>query len=136
MVFVGTGWRERIDLLSAVNWDGIDLGLYGEWGLLGSTARLRHFVRDKGAIANTRTAALYRRASIGLNLYRTSTLYGQKTPRIHGAESMNPRAYELAATQTFTLSDARAELSERSATRCRRFRRRLSRVAGPPLPGG
>jgi spore maturation protein CgeB len=110
VVFVGTGFRERIDMLAAVDWTGIDLGLYGEWALLGSRAKLRQFVRG-ASMSNAKAVGLYRKAKIGLNLYRTSTIYGQKTPRITLAESMNPRAYELAAAGVFSLSDERAELT-------------------------
>jgi spore maturation protein CgeB len=111
VVFVGTGFRERIETLMRINWSGIDLGLYGEWSLLGPTAKLRKFVRGP-VLSNARTVQLYRRARIGLNLYRTSTTYGHKTPRIAHAASMNPRAYELAACEVFSLSDERAELTE------------------------
>lgn len=111
VVFVGTGFQERIDALAAVDWTGIDLGLYGCWDLLGSRHRLRKYVRD-GLVNNATTTALYRRASIGLNLYRTSKGYGKKAPRIAHAESMNPRAYEAAASGLFTISDYRAEQQE------------------------
>ena len=45
VVFVGTGFAERIELLAGVDWRGIDLGLYGEWSLLGSRHKLRQYVR-------------------------------------------------------------------------------------------
>jgi hypothetical protein len=111
VVFVGTGFRERIDLLSAVNWDGIDLGLYGTWGMLGSRAKLRKYVRG-GTQDNRRTVELYRAAKIGLNLYRTSRGFGWDAPHVSGAESLNPRALELAACGVFTLSDYRTEVAE------------------------
>jgi spore maturation protein CgeB len=111
VVFVGTGFRERIDLLKGVNWDGIDLGLYGTWELLGSRSHLRKYVRG-GLTDNKTTAALYRRAKIGLNLHRTSMGYGNKTMHITHAESMNPRCYELAACGLFFLTDRRAEVDE------------------------
>ncbi len=111
VVFVGTGFRERIDLLSAVNWDGINLGLYGTWGMLGSRSKLRQYIRG-GAQDNRRTVELYRAAKIGLNLYRTSKGFGWETQRIVSAESLNPRALELAACGVFTLSDYRAEVAE------------------------
>lgn len=111
VVFVGSGFPERIELLEAVDWTGVDLGLYGEWTLLGGRAKLRQFVRG-GTVSNERAVALYRRAKIGLNLYRTSVTYGRRAPRVADAESMNPRAYELAATRCFQLSDARPELEE------------------------
>lgn len=111
VVFVGTGWQERIELLSAVNWDGIDLGLYGTWPLLGSRHRLRRFIRG-GIVPNETTAALYRRAKIGLNLHRTSVDFTRGSARIAGAESMNPRCYELAACGRFFITDRRAEVAE------------------------
>ncbi len=111
VVFVGTGWQERCELLSAINWDGIDLGLYGAWGLLGSRAKLRRYVRG-GITANAMTAALYRRAKIGLNLHRASLGWGRASPRVSYAESLNPRCYELGATGCFFITDYRAELAD------------------------
>lgn len=111
VVFVGTGFQERIEVLSAVAWTGIDLGLYGTWGLLRRNSPLRRFVRG-GVTDNRTTAALYRAARIGLNLYRTSRGYGLGAPRIAHAESLNPRALELAADGCFQISDRRAEVDE------------------------
>lgn len=109
VVFVGSGFQERIELLSAVDWTGIDLGLYGIWSLLPSRHKLRQYVKG-GVVDNTRAAALYRAATIGLNLHRTSREYGAGTERIEHAESMNPRAYELAASGVFHISDWRLEV--------------------------
>lgn len=111
VVFVGTGFQERCDLLSAVDWRGIDFGLYGSWGLLGSRSRVRRALRA-GVVDNRLTAALYRNAKIGLNIHRTSIGYGRDAPRIAGAESLNPRCYELAATGRFFVTDYRAELDD------------------------
>lgn len=103
VVFVGTGFRERVEVLAGADWSGIDLGLYGsDWTELGSRHPLRRFLRG-GKIDNARAAALYRRAHIGLNLYRASA---------QPAESLNPRAYELAACGAFHLSEYRAEVPE------------------------
>ena len=112
VVFVGTAWQERIDLLSAVDWTGIDLGLYGSWELLADDAPLRQYVRAE-VVANGITAALYRNAKIGVNLHRTSSHYevGGGTHYV-GAESLNPRCYELAATGCFFVTDDRAEVGE------------------------
>ena len=60
VVFVGTGFSERIELLMGVDWTGIDLGLYGNWELPRSHP-LRRFVRG-GVVPNKYAAALYRRA--------------------------------------------------------------------------
>jgi spore maturation protein CgeB len=111
VVFVGTGFEERIEQLAAVDWQGIDLGLYGNWTLLGPRNKMRQFVRS-GPVSNETTAALYRRAKIGLNLHRSSQTYGRGVGHVLGAESMNPRAYELAACGVFQVADARAELLE------------------------
>jgi spore maturation protein CgeB len=111
VVFVGTGFAERVEVLQRTDWDGIDLGLYGSWDLLGSRNRLRKYVRGS-YVSNEVATALYRRAKIGLNLYRTSIGFGRHNPRILHAESLNPRAYELASVGCFTVSDRRAEVAE------------------------
>lgn len=111
VVFVGTGFQERLDVLSAVDWTGIDLGLYGTYELMGSRSKLRQYLRG-GLLDNRAAAAFYRRAKIGLNLYRQSVKYSRRAERITDAESMNPRALELAACGVFTISDHRAEVEE------------------------
>lgn len=111
VVFVGTAFQERVELLSAVDWSGIDVGLYGMWKTLPKRSSLKRFVRH-GVVDNAYTAALYARAKIGLNLFRQSVGIGTFAPRMTGAESMNPRSYELAACGAFHLSDARPEVSE------------------------
>jgi len=111
VVFVGTGFIERIKLLRAIDWTDIDLGLYGEWTLLGSRNWLRRYVKEK-LTANARAAALYRKAKIGLNLHRTSVEYECDTEHFSDAESMNPRCYELAAAGCFFITDWRAEIED------------------------
>jgi spore maturation protein CgeB len=80
---------------------------------LSSRDKLRHYVRG-GCTTNATTAALYRRAQIGLNLYRASKGFGRHAPRIApaSAESLSPRGYELAACGVFHLSESRAEVAE------------------------
>ena len=111
VVFVGSGFEERCDLLEAVDWTGINLGLYGAWNLLPKRSKLKKYLRGS-TVPNTYTAALYNRAKIGLNIHRTSLGYGRGTAHIEHAESMNPRCYELAACGTFFTTDARAEVGE------------------------
>lgn len=111
VVFVGSAFQERIDWLSAVDWTGIDFGLYGQWAPL-RHSRLRKHLRGEGPIDNTQAAALYRRAKVGLNLYRTSQGWGKHAKQITHAESLNPRAYELAACGAFHLSGDRAEVRD------------------------
>jgi spore maturation protein CgeB len=112
VVFVGSCFDEREELLSAIDWDGIDLGLYGNWQRLSRRSPLKKFVRE-GVIDNARTAALYRHAKIGLNLYRESMGWAKNAPRIAHAESLNPRAYELAACGCFHISQQRDEVTEK-----------------------
>lgn len=122
VVFVGTAFKERIEWFQAIDWRGIDLGLYGTWEALGSRNPLRQYVRAK-QIDNRKTAALYRRSKIALNLYRQSKGWGLKAPRlaVGQAQSLNPRAYELAACGAFHLSDPRAEVRERFGDRVPTF---------------
>jgi hypothetical protein len=120
VVFVGTLWQERIDLLSAVDWTGINLGIYGSADLFDfqrfpnpDNERKRAVLEPYlyvGFVSNEYTTALYRAAKIGLNLHRTSVDLASGR-HVAGAESMNPRCYEQAATGGALLcSDARAEL--------------------------
>jgi spore maturation protein CgeB len=111
VVFIGSAFHERVAWLAAIDWTGIDLGLYGAWEALGSRHALRRFVRGTH-VPNTTAAALYRRAKVSLNLYRTSQGWGREAPAIAHAESLNPRAYELAACGAFSLSTYRAEIPE------------------------
>jgi spore maturation protein CgeB len=82
-----------------------------------------------GPIPNERTALLYRRAKVGLNLYRTSQGWGPDAPPIAHAESVNPRAYELAACGTFFLSDFRLESAEVFGDRVPMFRSPIEAAA-------
>jgi spore maturation protein CgeB len=113
VVFVGSAFRERVAWLDAVDWRGIDFGLYGNWTGLPSRHPLRAFVRGASPLPNTIAAALARRAKLCLNLYRTSAGWGPTAPEIAHAESLNPRAYELAACGAVTISTPRAEVAER-----------------------
>jgi spore maturation protein CgeB len=116
VVFVGTGFIERIHLLERMDWTGIDLGVYGTWDMVeDGSPLLAHLPVVDGepklaqSIPNSRTAALYRRAKVGLNLHRTAVDYDPDTAHISGAESLNPRCYELAACGKFFISDYRPE---------------------------
>jgi spore maturation protein CgeB len=112
VVFVGTGFPERIEWFNQVDWTGIDLGLYGTWDRLSAKSPLRACVQA-AQVNNAAAAALYRRAKINLNFYRKSIGWAPNAPRIEHAESLNPRAYELAACGCFHLSDHRAEVTEK-----------------------
>ena len=72
---------------------------------------MRKYVRGR-ELPNQDAINLYRKAKIGLNLHRQSMGWGKQAPRIEHAESLNPRAYELAACGVFQISDRRAEVME------------------------
>jgi len=111
VVFVGSGFAERIDWFNSIDWTGIDVGLYGTWKGLGLKKQLTGCVRG-AQIGNEYAAELYRNAKIGLNLYRgySRSREGRRTA-VYG-ESLSPRAYELAAVGAFHLSDYRKEVPE------------------------
>lgn len=111
VVFVGTAFDERVEWLSAIDWAGLDFGLYGNWETLPSRHPLRKHLNG-AQVDNSTAAALYRRAKVGLNLYRTSIGMGKGAPKITHAESLNPRAYELARCGAFHLSTHRAEVRQ------------------------
>lgn len=112
VIFVGTCWQERIDLLSRTDFQGIDFGLYGLWTMLGSRHPLRRYLRDTTPIKNERAVEYYRASAVGLNLYRTSVAFSRQPDHIPYAESLNPRALELAACGVFQVSDYRKEVNE------------------------
>ena len=113
VIFVGSHFPERAKMLAQVDWvgNGIDFALYGNWKALGSRSPLRYFVTG-GVVDNTIAAALYRRSMIGLNLYRQGKGWSRNAEPVERAESLNPRAVELAACGVFTISDYRAEVAE------------------------
>src|SRR6185436_10611187 len=72
VVFVGSGFPERVQFFNAIDWSGIDLGLYGSWKGLGLTKAIEATLPRSGPVDNRTTAALYSKAKVGINLYRTS----------------------------------------------------------------
>ena len=109
VVFVGSGFPERVAWFNAIDWTGIDLGLYGTWKGLGLKKQVMKSVRAE-QIANDSAAEIYRKAKIGLNMYRTRGMKRQPPPVV--GESLSPRAYELAACGVFSLSEYRKEVPE------------------------
>lgn len=116
VVFVGTFFDERVAFLSAIDWTGINLGLYGNTDDIDAATpegqRLQPHIAG-GFLPNATTAALYRAAAVGLNLHRRSK--GYQSGQYIGAgdaESLNPRCYELAATGCYFVSDYRAEVDD------------------------
>lgn len=92
VVFVGSLFDERRALFNAVDWTGVDFVLRG------------HFIDAVDIVDNSATAAYYRSAKISLNHHRTTTMHGSGK-HIARAESLGPRAYEIAACGGFMLCD-------------------------------
>lgn len=113
VVFVGSGFIERQETLQAIDWGrmGVDLGIYGKWPYVGSRNHLRNYIKS-GTVPNQTVAEFYRRAKLGINLYRQSVGTSRNATRVAGAESLNPRALELAAIGVPHISDYRPEVGE------------------------
>lgn len=111
VVFVGSGFQERIEWFNAIDWSGIDLALYGTWKGYGLKRQVLRAIRGE-SVGNERAAALYRRSKVGLNLYRSHGVAadGQRVEAY--GESLSPRAYELAQCGVFHVSDFRPEVAE------------------------
>lgn len=109
--FVGTGYPSRVRLLEAMDLDGLNVALAGNWSALRPDSPLhRHLLADPAeCMNNDRTVQLYQRTKVALNLYRQESEDGSVGLR---GWAMGPRELELAATGTFFLRDQRPEGDE------------------------
>lgn len=106
VAFVGSLFAERTALFQAADFAGLRSAI-GGLDLAAAPA-------DQRIIANEGTARLYRTARVNLNPHRTTMIAGdgRRLPA-GGAESVGPRAYEIAACGGFQLmSDDRVEARE------------------------
>jgi spore maturation protein CgeB len=108
--FVGTAFQSRIDFLEAMDLDGLDVLLGGNWQRLADDAPLRKYLAHdvQECLDNTQTADVYRSAKVGLNLYRRE---GERDGLDVGW-AMGPREVEMAACGLFFLRDPRPEGDE------------------------
>ena len=119
VVFVGTGFPERVRFLEAIDWAGIDLGLYGSWEhhnpdeperpALALDSPLRPFLRDN-VVSNGVTAALYDKAKITLNLFRTAAWRESGIVDRTNGTAISPRLIEAAAIGACVASEWRPEV--------------------------
>jgi len=107
--FVGTGYRSRIDFFEAMNLDGLDVVLAGNWQQLKDSSPLAPFLvgEKRECYDNTDTADLYRSAKVGLNLYRREANVDDGDTA-HGW-AMGPREVEMCATGLWFARDPRGE---------------------------
>lgn len=101
VLVIGTGWKERQQLLEGVDWTGINLQIRGWWmGIKKGTPLWPYY--KAGPVDNERSAKLYSTAKVCINQHRFHA----------DAESLNPRAMELAACGALQVSDWRAEAAD------------------------
>lgn len=110
LAFVGTGYVSRIGFLEAMDLDGLDVLLAGNWQHLREASPLRkHVAHDiDECLDNTKTADVYRSARVGLNLYRREAA----AEHLAAGLAMGPREVEMAACGLFFLRDPRPESDE------------------------
>lgn len=108
--FVGTGYPSRIEFFEAMDLDGLDVVLGGNWQALADDSPLRKYVgHDLAAcLDNAEAADLYRSARVGINLYRREA----ERPELAVGWAMGPREVEMAACGAFFLRDPRGEGDE------------------------
>jgi len=105
--FVGTGFPSRVELLEAVNLDGLTVKIGGNWQQLGEDSPLLPYVVHPldCCLDNAETVALYQSVTTSLNYYRREATDGGTSE----GWAMGPREVELAACRTFFLRDPRGE---------------------------
>jgi len=110
LAFVGTGYQSRIDFLEAMDLDGIDVLLAGNWAPLTEDSKLYPFVAHdpEQCLPNERTVDVYRSAKVGLNLYRREA----QRPELSAGWSMGPRELEMSACALPFARDPRGEGDE------------------------
>lgn len=101
--FVGSGFPERRRLFEGVDWTGVKFVTHGFLWTEGENPDAMEMDR---VLPNEQAAQWYRSSAINLNHHRTTTVYGAGK-HISGldAESLGPRAYEIAACAGFQLCD-------------------------------
>jgi hypothetical protein len=110
LAFVGTGFESRIEFFEAMDLDGLDVLLAGNWQRLTEDSPLRKYVAHdiKECLDNADGVRIYQSAKLGLNLYRRETVDGDS----HAGWAMGPREVEMAAIGLPFLRDPRGEGDE------------------------
>lgn len=105
--FVGTGFPSRIGFFEAMNLDGLDVLLAGNWLGLAEDSPLRKYIAHETdrCLDNEQTADVYRSAKAGINFYRREHDEAD-TPQ---GWAMGPREIEMAASGLWFLRDRRGE---------------------------
>jgi len=109
LAFVGTGFPSRVEFFEAMDLDGLDVMLAGNWPLDEDSPLYQHLAgAPEDCLDNEATADVYRSARVGLNLYRREA----QRPELSAGYAMGPREVEMAACGAFFLRDPRPEGDE------------------------
>jgi hypothetical protein len=108
--FVGTGYPSRIAFFEAMNLDGLDVRLAGNWQGLAEGSPLRALKHGplNECYDNTDAVDLYRSQRCGINLYRHDGLDPDCPPGV----AIGPREVEMAAVGAFFIREPRPEGDE------------------------
>lgn len=108
--FVGTGYPSRCAFFEAMDLDGLDVILGGNWQHCDEHSPLRRYVPHDidECLDNEQTVAVYQSAKVGMNLYRREA----ETDEQIAGWAIGPREVEMAACELFFLRDPRPETDE------------------------
>lgn len=119
VLFGGTAFKERVDMLASVEWNNINLKLLGTWKEWENTTegkRIVPYLADsKILVNNLELADYYRNTKIALNIHRTRPDVdgiGKELDNHVDAYSIGPRIYEASACGAFILTDYRKEAED------------------------
>jgi hypothetical protein len=112
--WVGTGYPSRQEFFEAVDWDGIDARLAGNWELLDEGSPLERYLigKPRECMDNAEAVAWYSSTKASANFYRREHGDGHIWKGPESGWAMGPREVELAALGTFYLTEARGENRE------------------------
>jgi hypothetical protein len=110
LAFCGTGYQSRVNFFEAMDLDGLDVFLAGNWAPLDDSSPLmKYLAHDKGeCLDNDQVVQVYNSARCGINFYRREV---ERTDK-YGTEegwAIGPREIEMAASGLFFLRDSRPE---------------------------
>lgn len=108
--FVGTGFPSRVRFFERMDLSGLSVNFAGPWFDLPEDSPLRDWTATESSdcVDNAETAAIYRQARCGINVYR------REAEDAHAGQgwAMGPRELEMAAAQLFFVRDPRGEGNE------------------------
>lgn len=105
--FIGTGFPSRVSFFEAMDFEGLDVILGGNWQHLSEDSLLHKYVAHEveECLDNDDAVSIYQSAKVGMNLYRREA----ESPEQVAGWAMGPREVEMSACQTFFLRDPRPE---------------------------